>query len=956
MKRTSIASIALLVVLGAAFAATPAASAVTPVATIDALIGEDPQAIAISSDGSTAIVGSDGSIQIIDTATNAVTSTIPNDTFDYEGVRFIQWVNVPGTTSYLGNTGAGIVLLDPADVSNWSAFDMIYLDTVVSSIAVSADGQSVWAIVVEGQQTGYVLAQWDISAGYLIGAWDLTSWTSIDDNGPQLVVSPDGSTAYALFAGAFDDSELLMFDLATQSVSDSISIDDDVTSMAMSPDGQYIFVTSSWNDTVLAYGADGTSLGTVASVHDANQVTFTPDSNFAYVTSPSHVHMLSVQSLTEVERFEAGESPFGIAVTPNGTNLYVTNNFDDGTVTVVGIPAITPASQQISGTVGQALSSAALTASGFSGPTQFSLAGGQTLPAGLALDTSTGQISGTPTVSSAAETFSIYATETGGDEFAVASVQIAVDPDPTLTPSTQTLTAVVSKSFQSEALSAAGFTATPSFSIAPALPTGLSLNTTTGVVSGTPATATNATTYTITASAAGSSATSTLSLRVAPKLSPSHQVVESFTGVAISTETIESEGLSAPVTFSVTPALPTGLTFDTATGRVSGSVTTAIRDLFTITASGGGVTGEASLILNIIPTLSVHPADVSVAAGSPVDKPLFIPSGFPGAVTYSSVPALPAGLTLTPDGHLVGTASIATSPSIYTVTAAGGGWRASTVLGLSVSAVLSPSGRSVQAGAGQSIDLAGPVPVGFPSTVSYSVSPVLPEGVHLDPATGRVVGTPAQGQGPRMYTVTGSGGGFSATSTLTMTVAALDPATQEVSGRAGSRLASAPLIAKWFGGHVTYSVSPALPSWLTLDADSGVISGTPTAAFSRTGYVVTATDGVTRTDARVVIRVAAAPKPAPSPAPSPAPNPASSPVATPDSTPASEPDVATSSEPSPAASQTLSRSPSPEASATDDASANDPLPWVIAAVIGLLVLAGAAIAGTMMIVGRRNAP
>jgi hypothetical protein len=62
---------------------------------------------------------------------------------------------------------------------------------------------------------------------------------------------------------------------------------------------------------------------------------------------------------------------------------------------------------------------------------------------------------------------------------------------------------------------------------------------------------------------------------------------------------------------------------------------------------------------------------------------------------------------------------------------------------------------------------------GFGLPVAYSVSPALPAGLALDPATGAVSGTPTAAQAATAYTVTASAtDGDSATTTWTLTVAA----------------------------------------------------------------------------------------------------------------------------------------------------------------------------------------
>ena len=61
------------------------------------------------------------------------------------------------------------------------------------------------------------------------------------------------------------------------------------------------------------------------------------------------------------------------------------------------------------------------------------------------------------------------------------------------------------------------------------------------------------------------------------------------------------------------------------------------------------------------------------------------------------------------------------------------------------------------------------------------------------------------------------------------------------------------------GGDPTgYTVSPALPTGLTLDPVTGIISGTPTVEISSTGYTVTASNGGGSTSCSLSIAVAAA--------------------------------------------------------------------------------------------------
>ncbi len=106
------------------------------------------------------------------------------------------------------------------------------------------------------------------------------------------------------------------------------------------------------------------------------------------------------------------------AATPNSF-LY------SGPANPVITPAISPATQVISGTVGVPLATPALTPTNFSAAVTYSVASG-TLPAGLALNSTTGSVAGTPTAVQASTTVVIRGSANAGVQTATASVTISV--------------------------------------------------------------------------------------------------------------------------------------------------------------------------------------------------------------------------------------------------------------------------------------------------------------------------------------------------------------------------------------------------------------------------------------------------------------------------------------------------------------------------------------------------
>ena len=71
------------------------------------------------------------------------------------------------------------------------------------------------------------------------------------------------------------------------------------------------------------------------------------------------------------------------------------------------------------------------------------------------------------------------------------------------------------------------------------------------------------------------------------------------------------------------------------------------------------------------------------------------------------------------------------------------------------------------------------------------------------------------------------------------------------------------------GGAITYVVAPSLPTPLALDTNTGILSGTPSAAVPDAPYTVTATDASDNSTSQVVVNISvvSAPPPVPGIAP-----------------------------------------------------------------------------------------
>jgi len=357
------------------------------------------------------------------------------------------------------------------------------------------------------------------------------------------------------------------------------------------------------------------------------------------------------------------------------------------------------------------------------------------LPAGLNVDSSTGLISGNASASGTKPVM-LTATNTqgSGSKLLLLSVESSTQAAPIIT-SSASVSGKAGDNFTYQILA----TNTPTSYAAQNLPTGLSMDASSGLITGSVATAGNYS-ATIQAGNSGGNGTQALSITI-NGVTPTPVITSSSSasgtmGVNF-TYTINS--LNSPASFSAN-GLPAGLKFNKKTGIISGKPTKA--GVFTVNLFAKNNFGDGTLTLTL--TVAPPPPKVAIPSKSPIAK---VEQFFSYQIVASNSPTsfnadgLPNGLDVnTSNGLITGTPTAAGNFNV-TILASNGSGTGTAVLKLKVN----PPPPVISLGD----DLtAAPIGSPFSYQIMASNSPTrygakgLPTGLKINTKTGLISGKP----------------------------------------------------------------------------------------------------------------------------------------------------------------------------------------------------------------------
>lgn len=307
------------------------------------------------------------------------------------------------------------------------------------------------------------------------------------------------------------------------------------------------------------------------------------------------------------------------------------------------------------------------------------------------------------------------------------------------------------------------------------LPEGLILNTSTGVITGTPTTYGNPDEVPGTIFPYGLVATDGVrdsntvlfDIEIQGPLATTTVIPNSIiiVGVPVSLTPVTASNAVGSTTWSINPSIPAGLTFNTTNGQIFGTAlgtSSFTAYAVTVTDTEGQIsTSTFNLTINtsnLATNLAVSNLTLSVNVGMTPSIPVTHTGGY-GVVTYSISPSLPAGLVFdTSNGRITGTPITVQGSAAYTITVRDDAGQSSgqtfsiTVLDQLSIVVLDPVlafARGDTIGAITPVTAAGGVP-----PYSYSITPSLPTGLAFNSGNGEISGTPTISSTTTNYTVT----------------------------------------------------------------------------------------------------------------------------------------------------------------------------------------------------------
>jgi YVTN family beta-propeller protein len=214
----------------------------------------------------------------------------------------------------------------------------------IRDIAVTPDGGSVYVAVSDSGSVGV-----PDGAVYVFDSKTMHEEARIDFSSGSIVISPNGTYAYAASYLLSFDGEIAVIDTATNQISGAtIPVGRGIHDLAISPDGRFLYVagvTNSSPDDDFVGVIDTVSRTVVATVPvaRATKLAVTPDGTLVFVTSwssPYTITVIDTATYTVAATLPVSGPTRDIAITPDGALAFVLGWQDTDSVFVIDVASL----------------------------------------------------------------------------------------------------------------------------------------------------------------------------------------------------------------------------------------------------------------------------------------------------------------------------------------------------------------------------------------------------------------------------------------------------------------------------------------------------------------------------------------------------------------------------------------------------------------------------------------
>ncbi|MBX5317926.1 putative Ig domain-containing protein, partial [Staphylococcus caprae] len=478
------------------------------------------------------------------------------------------------------------------------------------------------------------------------------------------------------------------------------------------------------------------------------------------------------------------------------------------------------------------------------------------LPDGVSFDSETNTISGTPT-KVGSYPITVTTTDAEGNVTTTNFTIKVVDTTKPMVTSIKDQTKEVNTAIDSITIEATDNSGQAVTNKVSGLPEGVSFDSETNTISGTPTKVGNYPITVTTTDASGNKTETKFTIKVVDEIAPTVKAIANQTkevNTSIDTIKIEaSDNSGQPVTNKVS-GLPTGVTFDSETNTISGTPTKFGSYPITVTTTdASGNETETKFTIKVVDT--TKPMVTSIAnqtkeVNTSIDSIKIEASDNSGQVVTNKVSGLPDGVSFDNETNTIsGTPTKVGSYPITVTTTDASGNETTTSFTIQVVDKTAPMVTAIN---NQSKEVNTPIDkITIEATdnngqaVTNKVSG-LPTGVTFDSATNTITGTPTKvGSYPITVTTTDAEGNATTTNftikvvdTTKPTVTAIKDQTKEIN----TAIDSIKIEARDNSGQAVTNKVSGLPEGVSFDSATNTISGTPTKVGS---YLIT----VTTTDA-----------------------------------------------------------------------------------------------------------